>query len=87
MRCGWNSRRSPPPWRCCHADGKQLLDSDSYLEKLAEVLAARERLFVLARTNATDPTEIIERSKRYANAGADAVLADGITDLAILKTL
>ncbi|MEM1368158.1 MAG: isocitrate lyase/PEP mutase family protein [Cyanobacteria bacterium P01_H01_bin.15] len=75
------------PRRCGHVDGKQLLDTDSYGKKLTNVLAARDRLFVVARTDATELPEIIQRCKHYANIGADAVLADGIKDLGILKTL
>ena len=41
----------------------------------------------LARTDASDLEEIIRRAKAFEAAGADAILADGIKDLNILKTL
>jgi len=75
------------PRRCGHVDGKQLLEIDAYLEKLTKVLSHREDLFVVARTDANDVEEILNRVKAYEGAGADAILADGIPDLAILNKL
>jgi 2-methylisocitrate lyase-like PEP mutase family enzyme len=75
------------PRRCGHVAGKQLLEPAAYLEKLEKVLASRDRLFVIARTDASDLDEILERAVAYAAAGADAILADGITDLNILRML
>jgi 2-methylisocitrate lyase-like PEP mutase family enzyme len=42
---------------------------------------------VVARTDATDPEEILERIQAFEQAGCDAVLADGIKDLALLSRL
>jgi 2-methylisocitrate lyase-like PEP mutase family enzyme len=75
------------PRRCGHVAGKQLLEPAAYLEKLEKVLASRDRLFVIARTDASDLDEILERAVAYAAAGADAILADGITDLNVLRIL
>jgi 2-methylisocitrate lyase-like PEP mutase family enzyme len=75
------------PRRCGHVAGKQLLEPAAYLEKLEKVLASRDRLFVIARTDASDLDEILERAVAYAAAGADAILADGITDLNVLRML
>ena len=75
------------PRRCGHLDGKQIMELDSFLEKLQKVLATRKDLFVIARTDATDIDEIIRRVKAFAEVGADAILADGIKDLSILKKL
>ncbi|HUJ45095.1 MAG TPA: isocitrate lyase/PEP mutase family protein [Opitutaceae bacterium] len=72
------------PRRCGHLDGKSVLDLDEYLVKLRRVLAARTDLFVVARTDAAEPDEIVRRLKAFAEAGADAVLADGLRDLALL---
>jgi 2-methylisocitrate lyase-like PEP mutase family enzyme len=72
------------PRRCGHLDGKSVLDLDEYLIKLRRVLAARTDLFVVARTDASAPDEIVRRLKAFAEAGADAVLADGLRDLALL---
>ena len=75
------------PRRCGHFDGKQLLPLDEYLEKLERVLAARRDLVVVARTDASDPDDILRRVEAFAAAGADAVLVDGVRDLAFLDTL
>ncbi|MFE2100433.1 isocitrate lyase/phosphoenolpyruvate mutase family protein, partial [Streptomyces sp. NPDC059468] len=47
------------PRRCGHADGKQVLPLDEYLEKLDRVLATRQDLVVVARTDATDEHDIL----------------------------
>jgi len=75
------------PRRCGHFDGKLLMDLDDYLEKLKRVLATRRDIFVIARTDATDIDEVVKRCQAFADAGADAVLADGIKDLEVLKIL
>lgn len=75
------------PRRCGHLNGKQLMDLEPFLEKLRRVLDTRNDLFVIARTDATEIDEIVMRTKAFADAGADAVLADGLPDLSILTTL
>jgi 2-methylisocitrate lyase-like PEP mutase family enzyme len=75
------------PRRCGHFGGKQLLETDAYLEKLERVLAVRRDLVVVARTDASDEAEVTARLEAYANAGADAVLADGLRDLATIARL
>lgn len=75
------------PRRCGHVDGKLLMEKDAFLEKLTKVLAARNDLFVIARTDASELSDICDRVKAYAAAGADAVLADGITDLETIRIL
>jgi 2-methylisocitrate lyase-like PEP mutase family enzyme len=75
------------PRKCGHFDGKLLMDTDDYLAKLNRVLDARRDLFVVARTDASEPTDILNRVQAYAAAGADSVLADGIRDLNLIKTI
>ena len=75
------------PRRCGHFDGKLLMELDEFLLKLKSVLATRRELFVVARTDATDIDEIILRARAFSAAGADAILADGIKDLDVIKTL
>lgn len=75
------------PRRCGHLDGKRLLPLPEYLDKLGAVLRARHSLVVVARTDATDPDEIMERIQAFERAGCDAVLADGIRDLALIARL
>lgn len=75
------------PRRCGHYEGKQLLELDEYLAKLHRVLASRDRLFVVARTDAGDPAEVEKRLVAFAAAGADAVLAEAVPDLKTLARL
>jgi 2-methylisocitrate lyase-like PEP mutase family enzyme len=75
------------PRRCGHYNDKQLLELDAFMEKLNRVLATRQDLFVVARTDASDPEEIFKRVRAFDAAGADAILADGLTDLNLLKEM
>jgi 2-methylisocitrate lyase-like PEP mutase family enzyme len=69
------------PRRCGHADGKQVLPLEEYLAKLEQVLAARQDLVVVARTDATDEADILRRAKALAATAADVILVDGIRDV------
>jgi 2-methylisocitrate lyase-like PEP mutase family enzyme len=75
------------PRRCGHVDGKLLMELDPFLEKLSKVLATRQDLFVVARTDASDIDEIVTRVTAFAELKPDAILADGIKDLEVIKTL
>jgi 2-methylisocitrate lyase-like PEP mutase family enzyme len=75
------------PRKCGHFDGKQILELDEYLVKLRRVLRTRRDLFVVARTDAPEPEEIRRRVRAFAEAGADAVLVDGLRDLRLLAEL
>ncbi|MFJ3792791.1 oxaloacetate decarboxylase [Kitasatospora sp. NPDC090091] len=66
------------PRRCGHADGKQVLPLDEYLEKLNQVLASRTDLVVVARTDATEEEDILRRAEALAATDADVVLVDGV---------
>jgi 2-methylisocitrate lyase-like PEP mutase family enzyme len=46
------------PRRCGHAEGKQILPLEEYLEKLNLVLASRQDMIVVARTDATEESGI-----------------------------
>lgn len=75
------------PRRCGHFDGKQLMETGQYVEKLKRVLATRREMAVIARTDATDIEDITERVVEFAKAGADAVLVDGLRDLRVIREL
>ena len=75
------------PRKCGHLDGKELLDLDEYTYKLKRVLNARSDLFVIARSDASDPEDILCRAERFQQTGADAVLVDGISDVGLLREL
>jgi 2-methylisocitrate lyase-like PEP mutase family enzyme len=73
------------PRRCGHFDGKRILPVGEYVEKLERVLEARRDLVVVARTDSADPADALDRVEAYAEAGADAVLIDGVRDLSVLR--
>lgn len=75
------------PRQCGHFDGKQIMDLEEYTAKLRRVLATRRDMLVIARTDASDPDEVLRRTQAFAEAGADAVLADGLTDLALVSEI
>lgn len=75
------------PRACGHFDGKRLMPCDDFVEKLEAVLAAREDLFVVARTDSEDFDDILTRVRRFAAAGADAILVDGVPDLSLLPQI
>ncbi|MFD3567983.1 oxaloacetate decarboxylase [Streptomyces sp. NPDC058667] len=69
------------PRRCGHADGKQVLPLDQYLEKLDMVLSTRKDLVVVARTDATEEADILARARALAATDADVVLVDGVRSI------
>jgi 2-methylisocitrate lyase-like PEP mutase family enzyme len=66
------------PRRCGHVSGKQILPIEEYLEKLNLVLQTRSELVVVARTDATDESEILRRAEMLAATDADVLLVDGV---------
>jgi 2-methylisocitrate lyase-like PEP mutase family enzyme len=75
------------PRKCGHFEGKQILELEEYLVKLRRVLQVRGGLFVVARTDSSDPADIRRRVKAFAEAGADAILVDGLRDLEMLRSV
>jgi 2-methylisocitrate lyase-like PEP mutase family enzyme len=75
------------PRKCGHFEGKEVLPVEEYLTKLGKVLATRQSLFVIARTDATDPAEGIRRAVRYAEAGADGIMVEAVRDLQTISRL
>ena len=75
------------PRRCGHFDGKQIMELDEYVAKLRKVLATRRDLFVIARTDSSDPEDMQRRVLAFSEAGADAVLVDGLTTLEMVRKL
>lgn len=73
------------PRRCGHFEGKQILALDEYLEKLRAVLATRKDMAVIARTDTSDPADMVRRVRAFADAGADAVLIDGAPNLDVVR--
>jgi len=77
------------PRKCGHFDGtKEIMELDDFLIKLKKVLAARKsKLFVVARTDSANGEDMKKRLKAFADAGADALLVDGVKDLTLLREL
>jgi len=75
------------PRRCGHFEGKQIMELEEYLDKLRRVLATRRDLFVVARTDSSDPADITRRVQAFAEAGADAVLIDGLNSFDLIRQL
>ena len=75
------------PRRCGHFEGKEILLMKEYLSKLSKVMKTRSSIFVIARTDAADAAEGIERAVSYAEAGADGVMVEAIRDLNTISKL
>lgn len=80
------------PKRCGHLGGKEVVDADSAVRKIAAACQARRDAdtMVIARTDALAPLgldEAIARAKRFKEAGADALFVDAPTDLDQLKII
>jgi len=75
------------PRRCGHFDGKQIMPLDQYLVKLRKVLDTRRDMLVIARTDSSDLDDIAQRVEAFSDAGADAVLVDGLRDLSVIAEL
>lgn len=73
------------PRRCGHFEGKQIMELDEYLAKLRAVLATRKEMVVIARTDTSDPDDMVRRVFAFAEAGADAVLIDGLPNLDVVR--
>jgi 2-methylisocitrate lyase-like PEP mutase family enzyme len=69
------------PKKCGHLDGKEIVPLPEYLKKLDAVLAARNNMLIVARTDATEFQEGITRAKAFARAGADIVLVEGVKEV------
>jgi len=75
------------PRKCGHFDGKSILELEEFLPKLKRVLATRRNMVVIARTDTSEYEEIKRRVRAFVEAGADAVLVDGLKDLNLVKRL
>jgi len=75
------------PRRCGHFEGKNIMPLDEYLHKLKRVLAVRRDMIVVARTDVSDPDEILNRIVAFEHAGADAILVDAVEDIGTLRSL
>jgi 2-methylisocitrate lyase-like PEP mutase family enzyme len=76
------------PKRCGHAANKMIVPLDDYLRKLECALRVRQTpLCIIARTDAVNLDEAILRAKAFHAAGADVILADGLTSVDAVKRI
>jgi 2,3-dimethylmalate lyase len=78
------------PKRCGHMAGKQVVDRDEWLGKLRAALDHRGHLHVTARTDARAPLgldEAIDRGRRAADLGVDAVFVEAPESVAELEQI
>lgn len=73
--------------RCGHLGGKEVVDMETYIQRIGAATQARDRLqsdiVVIARTDALQPLgydAALSRLKAAAAVGADVVLMEGITN-------
>ena len=68
------------PKKCGHLGGKEIVELKVFTKKLENILSSRKSMFVLARTDATNLNEGMDRIKAFAEIGADAVMVEGLED-------
>ncbi|SEF59729.1 methylisocitrate lyase [Thermomonospora echinospora] len=76
------------PKRCGHSAGVRLVDLPVAVARLRAAVAARERLVVIARTDAlpvAGADEALRRVDAFAATGADAVMVEGAVDAATVR--
>ncbi|WP_207943278.1 isocitrate lyase/PEP mutase family protein [Actinomadura sp. KC345] len=78
------------PKRCGHMAGKRLVPVAEAAARIAAAADARQRLLVIARTDALSVAgmpETLARVAAYAEAGADAVFVEGARDRAVFEEI
>lgn len=80
------------PKRCGHLSGKEVVDADAAVRKIAAACEARRdpATMVIARTDSLAPLgldEALGRAKRFKDAGADMLFVDAPTDVEQLRTI
>jgi methylisocitrate lyase len=67
--------------RCGHRPGKELVEADEMVERVRAAVGARNDLLVVARTDSLTTADAVERSRAYADAGADVIFAEALRTL------
>lgn len=80
------------PKRCGHLDGKGVVDDDTAVKRIKSAVDARRdaNLVIMARTDiraAAGLNVAIERAKKLADAGADAIFPEAMTDLSEFEAM
>lgn len=74
------------PKRCGHLDGKVVVDDDTMIKRIRSAVSARRdtNLLIMARTDIRSVEGLdaaVERAKKLADAGADAIFPEAMQDL------
>ena len=81
------------PKRCGHMMGKEVIDSQEYIQKLKSAIDAKKQnsdFIIVARTDAMAPLgieEAIKRGKLYREIGADVVFVEAPCSLEDMKKI
>jgi methylisocitrate lyase len=80
------------PKRCGHLDGKAVVDEDTAVKRIASAVDARrdQNLLIMARTDIRGEENLpaaIDRAKRLADAGADAIFPEAMKDLSEFEAM
>jgi methylisocitrate lyase len=78
------------PKKCGHLAGKRVVPADEWLGKLRAAVEHRDRLFVVARTDARAAVGLevaCERARRAADVGVDAIFVEAPESLAELEAV
>ncbi|KFF60863.1 methylisocitrate lyase [Cryobacterium sp. MLB-32] len=80
------------PKRCGHLDGKQVVDDDTAIKRIRAAVDARRdpNFLIMARTDmrAVDGLDAaLDRAKRLADAGADAIFPEAMGSLAEFEAM
>ncbi|MCZ2441391.1 MAG: isocitrate lyase/PEP mutase family protein [Burkholderiales bacterium] len=80
------------PKRCGHFDGKAVVETAEMVDKIRAAADARtdSRMMLMARTDAAavhGVADALERAERYAEAGADLLFVEALTDAADVRAL
>jgi len=78
------------PKKCGHMAGKAVVPRDEWLVKLAAAVEHRNRLFVVARTDARaacDLSEAVSRAKAAVDVGVDAIFVEAPESIAELEAV
>ena len=67
--------------RCGHRPGKELVETGEMVDRVRAAVQARHDLLVVARTDSLTTDDAVERSRAYADAGADVIFAEALRTL------
>lgn len=77
------------PKKCGHLNDKQIVPAADMCRKIEAAKRAASNLLVCARTDAAEASveDAVARARRYADAGADIVFVEALTDQDTIRTV